>query len=116
MYGVTILNTYVEEMAVMQPWCGIGLSLSIGGIVGLAIFAIISGSYSDCHWLRNGIIIWVICAVIGILIGIFAPRETEDRYQVIIDDSVSFNEFYENYEVLEINGQIYTVRVLTNEE
>lgn len=116
MDGVTILNTYVEEMAVMQPWCAIGMTLSIGGIVGLAIFAIISGSYPDCHWLRMGIIILAICFVVGILIGIFAPRETEDRHQVIIDDSVSFNEFYEHYEVLEINGKIYTVRVLTNEE
>ena len=116
MDGVTILNTFVEKGAVMQPWCTIGLSMCIGGLVAALFSGIITNSYKN-NKLRNIVLIaCLICVVIGLSIGVFAPRETEDRYQVIIDDTVSFNEFYEHYEVLEINGKIYTVRVLTNEE
>ena len=116
MDGVTILNTFVEELAVMQPWMAIGLTLSLGGVVGLVICAIIATATSDYNWTGIVLTCCAICALIGIAIGMFAPREKEERYQVVIDDSVSFNEFYDHYEVLEINGKIYTVRVLTNDE
>lgn len=32
------------------------------------------------------------------------------EYQVTIDDSVSMNKFYEKYEIVEVNGKIYTIR------
>lgn len=32
------------------------------------------------------------------------------EYQVTIDDSVSMNEFLEKYEIIEVNGKIYTIR------
>lgn len=116
MDGVTILNTFVETGAVMQPWMTIGLILSIGGIMVSVFGLILTGTYKNNKLLNILVTVCLICVVIGISMAIFAPREAEDRYQVIIDDSVSFNEFYEHYEVLEINGKIYTVRVLTNEE
>ena len=32
-------------------------------------------------------------------------------YKVIVDDSVSLNEFYNNYEILSVDGKIYTIKV-----
>ena len=32
------------------------------------------------------------------------------EYQVIIDDSISMSEFYDKYEVIEVEGKIYTIR------
>jgi uncharacterized membrane protein YkvI len=32
------------------------------------------------------------------------------EYQVTIDDSVSMTEFLEKYEIIEVNGKIYTIR------
>lgn len=116
MDGVTILNMFVEELAVVQPWMTIGLSLSIGGVIGLVVCAIITIAYEDYTWTGIVVTSCAICVLTGIAIGMFAPRETENRYQVIIDDSVSFNEFQEHYKILEVNGKIYTVKVLTNEE
>ena len=116
MDGVTILNTFVEKGAVMQPWCTIGISMCCCGVIGSIVGVIIAGKYKNTKWLKTLFVICLTCIIISLLICGFAPRETEDRYQVIIDDTVSFNEFYEHYEVLEINGKIYTVRVLTNEE
>lgn len=35
----------------------------------------------------------------------------EYEYQVTVDDSVSMNEFYEKYEVISVEGKIYTIRL-----
>ena len=37
------------------------------------------------------------------------------NYSVIIDDSVGFNEFHENYEIVSKNCDVYTVREINNE-
>lgn len=37
-------------------------------------------------------------------------KKYETRYQVTIDDSVIMNEFQSKYEIIEVEGKIYTVR------
>lgn len=34
---------------------------------------------------------------------------SHEEYKVIIDDSVSLNDFYEKYEIIDREGEIYTV-------
>lgn len=47
----------------------------------------------------------------GIVCGCLIPKEKhETRYQVTVDDSVSMNEFQNKYEIIEVEGKIYTVR------
>ena len=111
MDGVTILNIFTEELEVIQPWYTIGLLLTFGGFAGFLFFSII-GSISESIFCAIMHFICVVCVIVGIFIGLTAPRETETRYQVIIDDSVSFNEFQEHYEIIEVNGKIYTVKPL----
>jgi hypothetical protein len=36
-------------------------------------------------------------------------------YKITINDSVGFNEFYKNYEVVSKSGDVYTVREINNE-
>ena len=43
--------------------------------------------------------------------GCFIPEDKyETRYQVTVDNSVSMNEFQDKYEIIEVEGKIYTVR------
>ena len=37
------------------------------------------------------------------------PAKTINTYSVIIDDSVSMTEFYDKYEVIDIQGKIFTI-------
>lgn len=37
------------------------------------------------------------------------------NYSVTIDDSVGFNEFHKNYEIVSKNGDVYTVREINGE-
>ena len=50
--------------------------------------------------------------VISFVISTIIPQEPTDRYeyQVTIDDTVSFTELYEKYEVVDQNGKIWTIR------
>ena len=59
----------------------------------------------------------VLVFVIGLVCGVatmatpLVDREIKYiEYQVIIDDSVSMNEFLDHYEILGQNGKIYTVK------
>lgn len=51
-------------------------------------------------------------AAIGIPVGFSTgdPIAYETQYKVTIDDSVSMNEFLDQYEILDQDGKIYTVR------
>ena len=60
MDGVTILNTFVEELAVIQPWCTISLTLSVGGIMGLITYAMLVVATSNYD--RAGTVV-TICAI-----------------------------------------------------
>ena len=61
-------------------------------------------------------LILILAFVVGLLGGIIVDElypngEIEYiEYQVIIDDSVSMNEFLDHYEILGQNGKIYTVK------
>ena len=56
------------------------------------------------------------CSIITIIINVIiwyclidSYNNIHVEYKVIIDDSVGFNEFYEKYEIISINGNIYTI-------
>lgn len=59
-------------------------------------------------------IITLILAVISSLLfiyGLFPSQKVAyTEYKVTIDDSVSFNEFIEKYEIIDSEGKVYTVK------
>ena len=107
MQGVQILNEFMYEGAVVAPWFGIGLSCSIGGIIGAFLFATfdkIPRKIRSC-----AITILISVALFGAGVSVFAPREMITRYQVVIDDGVEFNDFINKYKIVKQDGLIYTV-------
>ena len=62
-----------------------------------------------------------VMAVVALVLSGFIIGEMKEpavtHYQVIIDDSVPMNEFFERYEVIKQEGKIYTVKEMpVNEE
>lgn len=56
-------------------------------------------------------VILVIGGALSIICGCLIPEyKYETRYQVTVDNSVSMNEFQDKYEIIEVEGKIYTVR------
>jgi xanthine/uracil permease len=113
MNGVEILNQYQvagdlvcnDEAAIIAffLFCGIVTFASIiTSIYEQELFYAVIGSLLG---LCFGIIVSMI---VGIATA--QPGELETYCQVTIDDSVSFNEFQQKYEIIEQEGQIYTVK------
>ena len=113
MDGVNILNTIYEY----------GTNFSAGWIfmslICMIIFDLISFLLLDTDW---G---WIITAVVTIisfisfLILMFTYKETSEiisvTYQATIDESVSLEEFHKYYEIIEKNGEIYTIKEIEQE-
>lgn len=107
MDGITILNTIiVDEYAQWVP----PTVLALGFICIVALVLMLNSN-------DNGAIIFgtiSLLAMIAILIIVITSKShwrTNDRnqYECIIDDSVSINEVYENYNVIERRGDIWVL-------
>lgn len=114
MSGVEILAT--EEVVVAwESWNWEGFLLTVGlGFLVAIVAGILTGVSDD--W-GLGVTVFLIIflvgsALFGTLVGRATgdPIEYETQYKVIIDDSVSMNEFIEKYEIIDQDGKIYTVR------
>lgn len=118
MSGVEILAT--EEVVVAwESWNWEGFLTTVGICFLVAIVAGLLTGVSDDWGL--GITIFLIVflaggALFGTLVGRTTgePTEYETQYKVIIDDSVSMNDFIEKYEIIDQEGKIYTVREKEN--
>ena len=114
MSGVEILAT--EEVAIAwASWNWKGFLLAVGLCLLVGIIAGILASISD-DW-ELGVIIFLVVfiagsALFGTLVGCTTdePIEYETLYKVVIDNSVSMNEFTEKYEIIDQDGKIYIVR------
>lgn len=107
MKGITILNEFISTGEILAPWFGIGIIAFIIGLIGLLFCPVIIKSHQRLLTILT--ISFAISLFFGISIAAFAPRKEETRYQVIIDDSVSFCEFNERYKIIDQEGLIYTI-------
>lgn len=107
MNGVIILNSYesltnFDSILLMSILCAWSLAAAI-----VALFALLK--YGCDSWKEFAILI--ICVVLAIVCGCLIPENKyETHYQVTVDNSVSMNEFQNKYEIIEVEGKIYTIR------
>ena len=114
MEGIEILNTFVEEgggfsEGILAIVVGI---ISIAGIISAIDFSM-NYRYDDvaCATFIFSIIL-LFLSIVGIYQSFF--KEDTTYYQVIIDDSVSMVEFNEKYDIVEVEGKIYTIKEKEN--
>ncbi len=114
MNGVEILSqTNIYEID--GYWWIMAVIVGVGVINGL-VFAI--KEWIDCGFDWAVLLIFTLCSTAGVVLGIlgfgWSVHETDTvdyiEYKVIISEDVSFVEFTNKYEVLDQEGQIYTVR------
>ena len=109
--GITVLNTYVEVNAA----AAIGLWITFVILAALSVY----GWYlaANRHTISHFVVAIITSALcVGALIGAtVTPISKETHYQVIIDKEVSFLEFTEFYEVVKVEGEIYTIKEIPHE-
>ena len=115
---MTILNTFPTEIttgtAYYFTWsiaCWIGVVI-VAIIIGLAVIAIKEGfEYSEGLVILLGITLITLAAVI--LFALILPHEittTINTYEVVMDETVSFNEIIDKYNFIEKRGDIYVLQ------
>lgn len=104
--GVTVLKEYTYN-----PPAQLIFVIFIIAVVTLGIIASIKGRPDTKMYITFSIL-----AILGLLGTFFAPKlvTPHEVYEVKIDDSVKFNEIYNKYEVIGINGSIYTLEERSN--
>ena len=105
--GITLLNQFETTVD-----GGAYIALIIGGILTLAWLTLAIFCFCD-YEVGAGISVSILAVIASILpmtgvAEITKPPET--HYQVLIDESVSMTEFFEKYEIIEVEGSIYTIK------
>lgn len=122
MKGVTTLNSMEVVAETGHIWdikCTIFLIILILGIISLIIIIHSIKKFDDaeeqCWWCRTPTIV-LVATMISVGLTSTAcfylqdkPIAYKTQYQVSVDDSVTMNEFTEKYNIISIDGKIYTV-------
>lgn len=98
MEGITILNEFIYEGAILQPWFTIGISCSIVGVLCLLFSTLIDDILAK--WYKYITVIAVLICLFGMCTVVWAPREQIPRHQVIVSDEVNFNNFNDCYKII----------------
>ena len=112
--GVTVLNEIVIYKDVPVLLLLLTIIALVGGVLTIAI-GLVGLDFGDSIGFFVKIIIGIMLIVLGIIGAIYTDKITKQptgdyEYQVTIDDTVVMSEFYENYEVIEVQGKIYTIK------
>lgn len=101
--GVTILKQYDFTLST-------SLIIILSILTGIFFFFLIKMFWFDMKPETNLIpLIWGV--IIGLLAAFYLKSDDSSpcRYDVLIDNSVSVNELYKDYEILKVEGKIYTI-------
>jgi len=115
MDGITILSEYTYNKMTLNRCI-----LSSCGLIFLFIIIVIVSykAYKEDHSLLEFIITLIIALFFissAIVSYINDYKITYTDYDVTIDDSVGFNEFYESYEIVSKDEDVYTIREINGE-
>ena len=106
--GITLLDTGTKVVSYTWGWSWGGFIAAIFAIffIVVSIICMIDGTTGGEIFFFAGIFV----GMLSLFIFVHAkPARTINTYSVIIDDSVSMTEFYDKYEVIDIQGKIFTI-------
>lgn len=106
MDGVIILNSYET----LTNASGIFFVFVWGLVFAVLTLCFLYLFIKDNPSISTAIFIIIAGALAVILFCNIPEKKYETHYQVMLDDSVSMNEFQSKYEIIEVEGKIYTVK------
>lgn len=107
MTGINILAEYTAG-GMPVAWIVISSMLAVLGLI--IFFASIACGHDDVQ--VGGCLVFVIFIVL-LFLTIFNAEPEHTRYKVTISEDVKFVEFLDKYEILDTEGEIYTIREVT---
>ena len=111
MEGVTILNAYKALSDGSAVFLGFGVVIVISIIVAAVVFLHESYDRKDKVYA-----IALIASAFGLALILLFNIKPSQYYEVMLDESVKWQEFTTHYEVEKVRGQIITVREVINDD
>ena len=114
MKGITIIEEHLCRVVDTPSLIGLGIAVTLlcGGIIALYGWLYKSDTISKSSKIMirccSVVVVIVYVALWAVLICKY--NTTHMEYTVTIDDSVSFNDFYEKYEIVSVDGDRYRVK------
>lgn len=106
--GITVLNNVIVSDFNPVPWLIV--------LIFLLLVAFIF-YMSDELDRRNGMVLWCGMFALALILLVADIRFSKtDAIQCTIEDNVSINEVYNNYDVIDKQGEIWTLREKTDED
>lgn len=118
MDGMTILSTYEHPIAHYMDDSSIIFTCVVIMVVCIAIGFILTIISEESGYIPIFLILGAIICLFTILFTRSSCVEYtyETHYKVILDDTVSINEFLDKYEIVDTDGEIYIVKELNMED
>ena len=113
MEGITFLNS--TTVMTLHPlgnlFICLGMLMLFLSLI-VALFAVAFNPFGSAEFTIVGslFLIGVLLGFGGFLFGSINPVEDYIKYDVLISEDINFQEFYDKYEVIEVKGQIYTIK------
>lgn len=110
--GITILNQY-EQVVTDWQWTPLCTAIVvIAAVVVIGVIPVVSALLDASDFVFDLFEIIAVIATAVILYNSIGEVETEryNIYEVTIDESVSLNEFYNKYEIIDQHGKIYEIK------
>lgn len=109
--GITVLS----KETITKNWLNteiFGIVFIIGLFISVIISTIIVYTDGGLDGAALGFVTGLFATLLfGLLFAvIFAKQESYTAYKVLISEQVSYTEFIEKYEILDVDGLIYTIR------
>lgn len=115
MQGIEILSQSEVGCGVAINWTPVIIITAIAAVVVFISVIQLTVPLDFEDWLAS-IAITILCSFVVLLVTtliatVFSKPETyETHYKVTISDEVSMNEFLEQYEIVDQEGKIYTIK------
>jgi membrane protein YdbS with pleckstrin-like domain len=109
MEGVTILSETTKWTADTACINGAIVFFIMAGIA-LFIAAVIWFKNKDAEIVVSLAAVFLVSAILCITVGNTVSRHNYTEYKVTISEDVKFQEFYNKFEILEQEGDIFTVK------
>ena len=78
------------------------------GVMFLILYSVLYNNKYDLLFLSLGVLLLICAFIVPILF--IKPINNKYEYKVIIEDSVSINDLYDKYKIIEKDGKIYTIQ------
>ena len=111
--GVTLLHTFTSTTGAIWVWV-LWIAFAVFAAATVYFWIVTANRRTVAHLLVALVITLLCFSCLGA--AITTAPQTETLYKVTIDPDVSYREFTYHYEVVNVEGEIYTIREIVHDD